>query len=83
VSGGSLIDADGYANIKSGNLETPTSRADYIGTFQFSSADSSTKVCTLAVTCVAWYEGNDQNVVDDAELDKVSAALGFYTRIAA
>lgn len=83
VSGGSLIDADGYANIKSGTLSNPTSRADYLGTFQYSNANSTTKVCTLAVTCIAWYEGNDQNVVDDAELDKVSAALGFYTRIAA
>ena len=83
VSTGSLIDAAGYAHIKSGTLSTPTERADYLGTFQFSNANSTTKVCTLAVVCVAWYEGNDSNVVDTAELDKVSAALGFYTRIAA
>ncbi len=83
VSTGSLIDAAGYANAKSGTLNTPTERADYLGTFQYSNANSTTKVCTLTVVCVAWYEGNDSNVVDTAELDKVSAALGFYTRIAA
>lgn len=82
VSTGSLIDSDGYANIKSGTLSNPTQRADYIGTFDYDNADSN-KVVTLPVVCVAWFEGNDQNVVDDAELDKVSAALGFYTRIAA
>ena len=78
---GSLIDAAGYANAKTGALPAnPTQRADYIGTF---SKPGSGTTATIALVCVAWFEGNDSNVVDEAELDKVTATLGFYTRIAA
>ena len=79
---GSLIDAAGYAHCKAGQLpNNPTQRADYIGTFTFASATNN--VATISVKCVAWFEGNDSNVVDSASLDQVSATMGFYTRIAA
>ena len=79
VASGSIIDADGLAADKT-SATPSTERADYIGTFTRSGTEASTN---LAVTCVAWYEGNDQNVVDGAELDKVTATLGFYTRVTA
>lgn len=78
-STGSIIDAGGYNNIKTGELPTnPTQRPDYLGTFTNTTPGTTNKI---ALTCVAWFEGNDQNVVDAAELDKVSASMGFYTRI--
>lgn len=80
---GSLIDAAGYAHCKSGALPAnPTQRADYLGTFDIDNDDNDDKVVTIAIKCVAWFEGNDSNVVDTASLDQVSASLGFYTRIA-
>ena len=80
AEGGNLIDAAGYAHCKSGALpNAPTERADYLGTFVYATATN--KVSTLSVKCIAWFEGNDNNVVDSASLDEVSAALGFYTRI--
>ena len=80
AAAGSLIDAAGYAHIKAGALPAnPTQRADYLGTFTYSTATNN--ICTLSVKCVAWFEGNDSNVVDSASLDQVSASLGFYTRI--
>ena len=79
---GNLIDATGYAHCKAGALpEDPTERADFIGTFTYASATAN--VATVSVKCVAWFEGNDSNVVDSASLDQVSATMGFYTRIAA
>jgi hypothetical protein len=84
LAAGNLIDAAGFAHCKSGTLPAnPTERADYLGTFHYTAADASTKVCTLAVKCIAWFEGNDSNVVDEANLDQVTATMGFYTRIAA
>ena len=80
---GSLIDAAGYSHCKAGALPAnPTQRADYLGTFQYANKDAN-NIVTIAVKCVAWFEGNDSNVVDSASLDQVSATLGFYTRIAA
>ena len=79
VASGSIIDATGYAADKTS--ATPSAeRADYLGTFTRSGSETST---SLVVTCVAWYEGNDVNVMDGAELDKVTATLGFYTRVTA
>ena len=51
-------------------------RADYIGTF-------TTANNTLSVQCIAWYEGNDANVVNGARMDTVAAVMAFYTRTAA
>lgn len=46
------------------------------------------RICTLvpstqesmAVTCIAWFEGEDDNVVNDTEMDKMKAKLNFYAR---
>lgn len=53
-----------------------SARADYLGTFT-KTGDASP---TLAVKCVAWYEGTDESLVNEAELDQVSASLKFYAR---
>ena len=50
-----------------------TARADFLG--QFTSTST-----TITIKCVAWYEGTDPNVVNGAEMDKVSCVLNFYTR---
>ena len=80
-SAGNLIDSTGVSSIRSGTLpNNPTERADYIGTFT-NTTPGTTNV--IALKCVAWFEGNDTNVVDGADLDQVTAKLAFYTRIAA
>ena len=45
------------------------------------------RICTLtsgssscAVTCIAWFEGEDPNVVNDTEMDSIAAKLNFYAR---
>ena len=42
--------------------------------------DAANKPQTLTYTFVAWFEGEDSNVVDASTLDTVSASLKFYTR---
>ena len=79
VSTGSIIDKTGLDADKSSPTPS-TARADYLATFSRSGSEATTEV---SVVCVAWFEGNDDNVVDEAELDKVTATLGFYTRVAA
>lgn len=69
---GDLLDSTGLA-VVSENGNGSTARADYLG--QFTSAAN-----TVTIKCVAWYEGTDPNVVNGAEMDKVSAAMTFYTR---
>ena len=46
---------------------------------------SVTKSTALVVTCVAWYEGSDPNVVDtlngtEVTMSSITSNLGFYTR---
>ena len=55
------------------NSSGGTGRADFLG--QFTSTNTS-----ITIKCVAWYEGTDPNVVNGAEMDKVSCVLNFYTR---
>ena len=50
-----------------------TARADYIGTFTSGAP-------TVSVKCIAWYEGNDINVMNGARMDRVAATMAFYTR---
>lgn len=50
-----------------------TSRADYLG--QFTSSKSS-----LTVTFVAWFEGEDPNIINETTPNPVKASLGFYIR---
>lgn len=84
VSTGSLLDANfpatvGAFNFRSGDVPAnPTQQPNYIGTFVKPASGAS----TILLNCVAWFEGNDSNVVDAAELDQVSASMKFYTRVA-
>ena len=81
VATGSLISSTGYAaNLTDAIGNTPTQRADYLGTFATPASGSTS---TVTVECVAWFEGNDANIVNDANLHNVSATLGFYTRASA
>ena len=61
-----------------GSENSPQSgtRSDFIGQF-------TTSTTTLSVKCIAWYEGNDDNVINGARMDTVSAVMAFYTRTAA
>ena len=34
----------------------------------------------IGFTCVAWFEGTDENVIDESTLDTVATTLAFYTR---
>ncbi len=49
-----------------------TTAPNYLG--QFTSSTTS-----LAYTCVAWFEGTDPNIVDDAALHTITASLKFFT----
>lgn len=82
AASGSLISSAGYAANKTDAIgNTPTSRADYLGTFATPTAPATTS--QIVVNCVAWFEGNDSNIVNAAYLHNVSATLGFYTRASA
>ena len=50
-----------------------TSVNNYIG--QFTSS-----VTSITVKCVAWFEGTDPNVINEAEMDTVSAHMRFFVR---
>ena len=52
----------------------------YIGQIPTASAGQTGQ---LAVTCYAWFEGTDPNVVNDAKLNICSATMKFYARTAA
>lgn len=53
-----------------------TAASERICTLTKSSASSASK----EVICVAWYEGQDRNVISAAQMDKVTANLTFYAR---
>lgn len=49
--------------------------------------DAPERICTLTktndsvdVTCVAWFEGEDPNVVEGTQMDVIDALLSFYVR---
>ena len=56
---------------------TAQSYYNYMGKF---TAPTSGTERTLSFLCVAWFEGTDVNVVTDASLDTVKAAMFFETR---
>ena len=58
-----LTTADANANTYLGKISKP----------------STGDVGTLTITCVAWFEGTDPNVINQAEMDSVAATLDFYT----
>ena len=81
----SLSEFTNYAKIHDGdakladNASTLTSSILNLGTV------GSTDATALTVTCVAWYEGSDANVVDKISnnqvgMSSIEASLNFYTR---
>lgn len=56
-----------------------TDRPDYLGTLTNVTPGTTNK---LEVKCVAWFEGMDPEVVNDATMDKISSSLKFYIRTA-
>ena len=51
-----------------------TSRPDYLGTFEPTSKTS------IEIKVIAWFEGCDSNVVNDADFEAVKGAFNFYVR---
>ena len=68
ITGNAAKPADGTA--------TTNNLAHCIGQFNATAANATS---TLTYKFVAWFEGEDANVVDDASLDSISASLKFYT----
>lgn len=58
-----------------GDLNGSTSANNYLG--QFAGFDDGDSYITF--TCVAWFEGEDENVVNKSKMQTVSAALAFFT----
>jgi hypothetical protein len=52
---------------------TKTDDAQYLGKFTY----NATTAQHLVFTCVAWFEGEDHNVVNEATLDELDVALAF------
>ena len=76
-----LIASDTYNeySFAANGASTNHDRNDYIG--QITKPNDNT-VGSLTVHCVAWFEGNDENIVNNARMDNVSAKMGFYARTA-
>lgn len=72
TAAGDLLDSTGLAPLGESDAGVAT-RTDYLG--QFTAAAN-----TITIKCVAWFEGTDPNVINEAEMDTVAAALSFYTR---
>ncbi len=53
-----------------------TKKQGYLGTFTGGSANTGK---TLNYTCVAWFEGEDPNIVDGATMQKIAGSFSFYT----
>ena len=56
---------------------TAQSYVNYLGTF---APASGVAARTMKFLCVAWYEGTDENVVTEADLDTVDVKMFFETR---
>ena len=65
--------SSGYAHAQDAAAGTDqTTRLDYLGTMQTGST-------TMTLTCIAWYEGTDPNVVNGKDLEQVSSLVKFYS----
>lgn len=53
-------------------------REDYLGTIT-RTGDESTS--SMAIWCVAWYEGTDSSIVSDADLAQVSSTVALYATL--
>ena len=85
VSTGSLLDANfpataGAFNFRTGDLpNAPTQQPNYVGTFSKPASGAS----TIRLNCVAWFEGNDENMRNNKRMDQVVSTVAFYSAIAA
>ena len=63
----------GYAHAQDAAAGTDqTTRLDYLGTMQSGST-------TMTLTCIAWYEGTDENVANNKALEQVQSLVKFYS----
>ena len=80
AASGNLVDKDNAVGLANDG-ESHTGRGDFIGTItKGSGTGATTTTGTLTLNCVAWFEGTDENVINDAEFKKMSSTLKFYTR---
>lgn len=56
---------------------TSLARTDYVATIQYNATPAN---CKKDVYVVAWFEGSDENVVNTADLKKITATMKFYCR---
>ena len=75
ASGGNLVDSTNTLALAEDGV-AHSSRGDFIGTITKGSGTTG----SLTLNCVAWFEGTDENIINDAEFKKMSATLKFYTR---
>lgn len=61
--------------VASNDTEAHGDELNFLGSFATGSASAN-----LSITCVAWYEGTDENVVANSKMQPVSATMGFFTR---
>jgi hypothetical protein len=71
---GDFIDASSNLARATDSTPSQTSRLDYLGTIALNEGQTE----TLTVTCVAWYEGTDPNVVNESTMRKVRTSMHFY-----
>lgn len=80
TSAGNLVDSANSLGLANDD-ESHTSRGDYLGTITKGSGTGATSdTGTIDVNFVAWFEGTDPNVKNDAVFKLMSATLKFYTR---
>lgn len=73
ATGNLIFEADNTISVIDAADTGTTNRKDCLGQF-------TATVSSITVKFIAWFEGEDPNVVDDGKLDTVSATLGFYIR---
>lgn len=66
-----------YSRLSDGSGNT--NKAERIATITKPAANSGNEA-TTSVTCIAWFEGTDPNVVNDTAMKAVSASMTFYAR---
>lgn len=74
-SAGNLVDTSNTLGLAADGADH-SSRGDFIGTINKGEGTTG----TLTLNCVAWFEGTDENIINDAVFKKMSATLKFYTR---
>lgn len=73
VNGNLIYENDATVDTIDSSDKGSTARKDCLGSF-------STSVDEITIKFIAWFEGEDPNVVDSGTLESVKADLGFYIR---